>query len=64
MNRIENMRGGVTGFCTEDNQDKAEFFASLTVDSVTAALAAGTDPNERDEGNATPLQSIFMQNSG
>ena len=32
------------GFYTEDSQDKAEFFASLTVDEVTAILTTGTGP--------------------
>ena len=45
-------------FYTVDNQDKADFFASLTFDDVTATLAAGSDPNERDEDKVTPLHWI------
>ena len=45
-------------FYMVDNQDKADFFASLTFDDVTATLAAGSDPNERDEDKVTPLHWI------
>ena len=49
-------------FYTVDNQHKADFFASLTVDDVTADLATGADPNERDEKNVAPLHWIASGN--
>ena len=62
MNRTENTRDRVTIFYAADNQDEAELFASLTVDEVTAILAAGADPNERDEYKVTPLHWIASDN--
>ena len=64
MNRTENMKDGVTSFYAADKRDRADFFASLTVDEVTAILAAGADPNERDEDKVTLLHSGFMQDPG
>ena len=49
-------------FYTVDNQHKADFFASLTVDDVTAALATEADPNEQDEKNVAPLHWIASGN--